>query len=121
MIKAMLNKDPAKRITVVELCKHPWITDQGKLSDLVYNYDREVVSLHDREHAFAEYHDLELIDGNSQTWSKSDTGLCRQPQSITDVRSSTSARYVESCDYSHLKVPIHRAVSARSPCTLNHN
>merc|ERR1719320_720332 len=104
MIKAMLNKDPAKRITVEELCKHPWITDQGKLPDLVYNYDREVVSPHDREHAFAEYHDLELIDDNSRTWSKSDTGLCRQPQSITEVRSSTSARNMESCEYSYLKV-----------------
>jgi len=123
MIKAMLNKDPAKRITVEELCKHPWITDQGKLSDLVYNYDREVVSPDDREYAFAEYRDQSkkvVIDDNSPTKYKSDTGLCHQPQSITDERSSSSARNV-ACDDSYQEVPIHRVMSSRSSCTLNHN
>lgn len=58
IIRGMLKKDPVERVTVQQLCVHPWITDKGKYPQLIYTYDRTTISAMDHSNAVGEYVDL---------------------------------------------------------------
>merc|ERR1719320_157588 len=45
LMERMLEKDPAKRIKVIEMCTHDWITDNKKLLDILSEYALESISL----------------------------------------------------------------------------
>jgi len=74
ILRSMLEKDPAKRITVKELCRHTWITDKGRLHPLTQSYDRYLISENEHQHAFAELVDLQ----SSPSEKKSVTRARRQ-------------------------------------------
>jgi len=59
ILRSMLEKDPAKRITVEQLCCHSWITDNGRLPPLTPTYDRCLISEIERQHAVADLVDLQ--------------------------------------------------------------
>jgi len=58
IIRGMLKKDPAERLTVQQLCVHPWITDKGKYPQLIYTYDRAIITASDHSNAVGKYVDL---------------------------------------------------------------
>jgi len=39
LLDALLNKDPAERISMQKLCQHDWITNRGKDQPLRFSYD----------------------------------------------------------------------------------
>jgi len=53
MMKALLHKNPTKRITIKELCEHSWVTKQGKYHKIVRSYDRTAVTIDEQMNAMS--------------------------------------------------------------------
>lgn len=53
LVHALLNKDPIKRITVQQLCVHPWITKRGHLEDIQFHYTRANVTKSEQRKAMS--------------------------------------------------------------------
>lgn len=53
MMKALLHKNPSKRITIKELCGHSWITKRGKYHKIVTSYERASVTIDEQMHAMS--------------------------------------------------------------------
>jgi len=58
----MLAKDPAKRIGITELCSHPWITNDGTLSELKTNFTIAHVTASERSQAIGSVIDFKNRD-----------------------------------------------------------
>jgi len=82
ILRSMLEKDPAKRITVKELCRHPWITDKGRLHPLTQSYDRHHISENEHQNAVAELVDLQ----SSSPAKKPETRPRRKTTANDDAR-----------------------------------
>eukprot|EP00495_Collosphaeridae_sp_1-RS-2012_P008692 TRINITY_DN8675_c0_g1_i1.p1 TRINITY_DN8675_c0_g1~~TRINITY_DN8675_c0_g1_i1.p1 ORF type:complete len:133 (+),score=17.03 TRINITY_DN8675_c0_g1_i1:436-834(+) len=76
----MLAKDPMKRINVKELCSHPWITNNGMLSELQSNFEIQRVTASQISQAV----------GNVVDLNKQDTETSPEPQ-IRNRRRTTVA------------------------------
>jgi len=90
MITAMLEKNPAKRMTVKELCRDAWITDGGNLDDLVSSYDCERVSSEDLENALEQYRDLQLPRLSSDSTSSVGRSKIRTIATTMDIPTNDS-------------------------------
>jgi len=77
LLNRMLTKDPSKRITVKELCCHPWITDNGKFNVLQSTFELESVSATERSHAMRKYVSLNSRDAEQPqdllNWMRNNT------------------------------------------------
>jgi len=62
LLRKMLAKDPKKRITVEQLCSHPWITNNGMLSELQSNFEILRVTADQRSQAIGKAVDLNERD-----------------------------------------------------------
>jgi len=62
LLNRMLTKDPRKRITVKELCCHPWVTDNEKFNVLESTFELERVSPSERSNAMGKYVSLNSRD-----------------------------------------------------------
>jgi len=58
LLRKMLLKDPMKRITVKQLCSHPWITNNGMLSELQSNFEIQRVTADETSQAIGKAVDL---------------------------------------------------------------
>jgi len=81
LLHNMLAKDPMKRITVKELCCHPWITNDGKLLELETHFELESVSATERSHAIRKHIDLTSpdIEQPQETRNRSRTAVSEIP------------------------------------------
>jgi len=77
LLNRMLTKDPSKRITVKELCYHPWITKNGQLNVLQSTFELESVSATERSHAMRKYVSLNSRDEEQPqdllNWTRNNT------------------------------------------------
>jgi len=81
IIRSMLKKDPAERVTVQQLCVHPWITDKGKYPPLIYTYDRTIITASEYSKAVGKY--VDLLSPTEMMYSP---GIDRRGRSHTTAR-----------------------------------
>jgi len=86
LIKALLHKNPSKRIKMLELCQHPWVTARGKYPSLENSYIRNLVTMREQRAAVST---LINISSNS---TKEDS----------DMESEAKSRPRSSTDYNNL-------------------
>jgi len=91
ILRSMLEKDPAKRITVKQLCSHPWITDNGRLPPLTPSYDRCLISENERQHAVAD-----LVDLHSRALKKTPETRARRKTTASAGKRRTANTKCES-------------------------
>jgi len=53
LVHALLDKDPLKRITVEQLCVHPWVTNRGRLEEIPFDFARTNVTKSEQRKAMS--------------------------------------------------------------------
>jgi len=72
LVHALLDKDPLNRITVEQLCVHPWITDRGRLEEIPYDFIRANVTEREQRKAMSRLTKMSQSEPKENSTSEKD-------------------------------------------------
>jgi len=128
LVHALLDKDPVKRITVEELCVHPWITDSGRLEEIPFDFIRTNVTESEQRKAMSRLIKMSPREPNENSTDRKD-----RCQSAYKLSSNKNKWQLAGSRLNRLSLPLYSIAEQRddseehssrqacndSPCSLN--